>query len=790
MLKNKLKPLSLLLIILLLSLVAISTVNATNNNTITNSNLNNSTNNLVLQIELNTQNNLSSTEIQVSNTNQTYNQGESLKLNLSSNNVSLNNKNITLTLSNNIGSKSYYLQTDSNGTSLLPITLYPGTYNINYTFNGDESYLPYSGFTILTVNKINTQSTTTNISITYNAGKTFDVNLTDENNQTLNNQIINITLSLGSLSKTYSIYTDINGKASLPINLYPNTYTITYNYYGTKIYNPNNGTAKLVITKVNTTLTLNNNLNIGKGDYLNLSLYSSNGNPINSQYISITLSNSKNQSKTYNILTNSNGIAKLQLNLNYGEYYLYYIFSGTTAYYPSNNGNCSFIINGTIIKANDLVLDYPGYQYFNINLTDGFNNPLINKTVNLLLNNNSYNLTTDENGIAKLNIIANAGTYPAKFTYTNNDSYFSSNGSATITINKIDTYITGENINTSSNSGTLYNLTLYDYNNKTLSNKQVTVTLYRSDYDITAREDKTFTYTLITNNNGVASLLLNQGAGYYTIEVTFNGDENYYTSTINNDLFINGTVLVALDRTMAAYANDEFTIKLKDMEGNLIANQTITLTINSDTYTLTTNNNGVASVNLSYAVGNYTMNYYYTGLNGYLSSNDTSMLLISLLDIKHGTADVSSYLVATTNCQVNNALIQSTAKSITANCTTDYEKAVVIFNYVRDTLKYSSYSNTVYGAYKTLVYKVGNCCDHAHLICALSRAVGLASRYYHGTCYFTRTGNWVGHVWASVLVGNSWLVMDATSSKNLAGYVNTWKNSNYVKLGVYATLPF
>lgn len=642
-------------------------------------------------------------------------------------------------------------------------------------------------------NTLNTKIIATDMNLTYKEGKSINPTLTDQNNQPLNNQQINITLYKGNQSKTYTLTTNENGTAKLPINLYPNQYQITCNYYGNENYNPTNTSINLIVNKLNTILNINNQTNIGKGDSLKLTLTDANGNPLGQQTLSVTLSNPKNQSKTYYIITDSQGIGKLQLNLAYKNYQVYYTYQGNKIYNPSNNGILKFIINATNLKANNLNIKYPGNQYFNITLTDAFGNTLPNKNINLTLTNNgiiqSYNLTTNQNGIAQLNIITNPGTYPVNFTYTDNSPYLSSTGSATITIDKLNTIITGENLNTYYNSGETYNITLYDENNNPLKYKTITINLYRNDYSITGREDKTFTYTIETNENGIAQLPINVGAGYYIISSKFLEDSFYYTSTTTNNLFINGTVLVAIDRAMAAYAGDEFTIKLKDMEGNLIPNQNIILTINSDTYNLTTNENGVASATLSYPVGNYTMNYYYAGSNQYLPSNDTSKLLISILNIKHGSLNVSPYLVATTNCQVNNALIKSTAKSLTANCTTDYEKAVAIFNFVRDETDYSGYSCTRYGAYKTLLYKVGNCCDETHLVCALSRAAGLPARYYHGTCYFTKNGKWIGHVWASVLVGNSWLVMDPTSSKNLAGYVNSWKNSNYIKKGVYATLP-
>jgi transglutaminase-like putative cysteine protease len=149
----------------------------------------------------------------------------------------------------------------------------------------------------------------------------------------------------------------------------------------------------------------------------------------------------------------------------------------------------------------------------------------------------------------------------------------------------------------------------------------------------------------------------------------------------------------------------------------------------------------------------------------------------------------SRYLAATANCQVNDPAIKSLAANLTAGLTGAWDKATAIFNWVRDRISYSFYYNTRYGATGTLKYRTGNCVDHSHLLVALFRAAGLAARYVHGTCTFT-SGNTYGHVWAQVLVGDTWYAADATSSKNSLGAVNSWNTATAKIKGIYASLPF
>jgi hypothetical protein len=100
---------------------------------------------------------------------------------------------------------------------------------------------------------------------------------------------------------------------------------------------------------------------------------------------------------------------------------------------------------------------------------------------------------------------------------------------------------------------------------------------------------------------------------------------------------------------------------------------------------------------------------------------------------------------------------------------------------VRKNIDYESYSNTKYGAVKTLEYRKGNCVDQGHLTIALCRASGLPARYGHGECTFTTSGNRYGHVWVQELIQKDsiYAVSDTTSSKNSLGIIKSWNTETY-----------
>ena len=152
-------------------------------------------------------------------------------------------------------------------------------------------------------------------------------------------------------------------------------------------------------------------------------------------------------------------------------------------------------------------------------------------------------------------------------------------------------------------------------------------------------------------------------------------------------------------------------------------------------------------------------------------------------------AAILPYLDPTNNCQSNSTIIKSYSASITNGLTTQLNKAVAIFNWVRDNIDYSFYYNTKYGALGTLNSTTANCVDTSHLMIALMRAAGIPAEYEHVYAQFT-SGNWYGHVIAMVYINGVWYKADGTSSKNQFGVVNNWNTTTATVYGTYKELPF
>ncbi|MCC7553809.1 MAG: adhesin, partial [Methanobacteriaceae archaeon] len=109
----------------------------------------------------------------------------------------------------------------------------------------------------------------------------------------------------------------------------------------------------------------------------------------------------------YNRTTDENGTAKLNINLNPGNYTI-------TVTNPENGLQMSNNIEvlQTLI-GEDLEKTFGGDETYDILVLDGQGNPLANQNITINIHGVFYYKTTDSNGIAKLNINLNPGDYIA-----------------------------------------------------------------------------------------------------------------------------------------------------------------------------------------------------------------------------------------------------------------------------------------------------------------------------------------------------------------------------------------
>ena len=159
-----------------------------------------------------------------------------------------------------------------------------------------------------------------------------------------------------------------------------------------------------------------------------------------------------------------------------------------------------------------------------------------------------------------------------------------------ITVNKIQTEITGNAITATYNVNKDLVITLKDSDGNPVSGVNVTVDLNGA---------KTYT----TDSNGQVKVSTKGLApNTYMAKVTFNGDTDYDKSTLDVKVTVNkaSPKLTAKAKTFKFEdKTKKYTVTLKDNNGNVLKNKKISLKVNGKTYTANTNSKGVATFKLT-----------------------------------------------------------------------------------------------------------------------------------------------------------------------------------------------
>ncbi len=224
----------------------------------------------------------------------------------------------------------------------------------------------------------------------YKNDSQFEVNVA-ESNQTV---VFEIN------GANYTRISDENGTARININLIPGDYVIRTTFNTTTVEN----TVRVLPTLIGDDLVKY----FRNESQFYISLIDGAGKVVPNVNISMNING-----VFYNRTTNENGTARLNINLEPGEYIL-------TAIDPLSGLQMSYNITVlSVLTADDLNMTYLDGSQFEATLVDGKGNAL--KGVNITFNINGvfYNRTTDENGTAHLNIRLIAGEYIITSQYEN-----------------------------------------------------------------------------------------------------------------------------------------------------------------------------------------------------------------------------------------------------------------------------------------------------------------------------------------------------------------------------------
>ena len=224
----------------------------------------------------------------------------------------------------------------------------------------------------------------------YRNNSQFEVNVGDANQ----------TVVFEINGNNYTRVSDENGTAHININLRPGDHIIKTTFNGTTVENT---------VKVLPTLIADDLVKYFRNEsQFHISLIDGAGKAIPNINITMNING-----VFYNRTTNENGTAKLNINLNPGEYIL-------TAIDPVTGLAMSYNITVLpVLTADDVNMTYLDGTQFTVTLVDALGNALEGVNVTFNINGVFYNRTTNENGTAKLNIKLIPGEYIITSQYGN-----------------------------------------------------------------------------------------------------------------------------------------------------------------------------------------------------------------------------------------------------------------------------------------------------------------------------------------------------------------------------------
>ncbi|WP_058738386.1 Ig-like domain-containing protein [Methanobrevibacter millerae] len=373
-----------------------------------------------------------------------------------------------------------------NGTANISVPgLRPGNYSVPVTYSGDDKYNPATEKITYNVEEVDKSDIISAPDVTkyFNGPERFVVNITDYKGNPVANRSVSIVIN----GKEYNKTTDTNGTASIALGLNSGVYNATVTV-GNETLNP-------VVTVLSTV----NGTDVVKV-YRNDTQYYATFRDSEGNYLK------DGTAVRFNIngvmydrkISGSEGLAKLNINLNQGNY----VITATNLETGENAANNITIIS-RLVENSDITKYYRNATQYTVKVIGDDGNPVgAGETVTFNINGVFYNRTTNASGIAKLNINLPPGDYIITAEY--------------------------KNCKVSNNIKVLPVLSAKDLNKKYGTPDQFVATLLDGQGKALAGETVQFNvngvlYNRVTDSDGHAKLNIRLMAGQYIITSSYNG---------------------------------------------------------------------------------------------------------------------------------------------------------------------------------------------------------------------------------------------------------------------------
>lgn len=468
----------------------------------------------------------------------------------------------------------FILITSKGTNSLDSGTLINDIFEFINTANNDRNVVvSFTDNTKLNITLYNQHKVDTNIDLSQKTAKIGDIveiNVNIKDNKTglaVDSGIVEIYLNNKLISSNN--VTGVAISKSITVDESKSFYNISVIYKGNNKYSNSSNSIILRISSLPLeTLIISKDLTkyYKNGTHFDIILKDVLGNVLVNKEVKITING-----VTYKKITDTNGKARLSINLLPGVYNITTSFEDDGNYVKSLNTNKIVVLSKIITKFVD-------NNKFIVKLVNDDGTPKTNASLAIIANGVQYNRITNSSGEARLNVRLNPSNYI--FTVTDGLEVVSSPVHVLSTIRTSD-------ISMFYKDGTRFAAKLYDANGKIVSNKEVAITV------------NGVTYNKLTDSKGVAYLNINLNPGVYSISTSYEG------KTVYNTILISAMPVTIVSSSIHIQQGTFYKVKFSDALSNPIIGQKVGIFVNGVMYYRETDDLGFASLKINLNPGHY-----------------------------------------------------------------------------------------------------------------------------------------------------------------------------------------
>ena len=442
----------------------------------------------------------------------------------------------------------------------------------------------------------------------YNETISLNISLFDDDNNPISD---NLTVTLDNRNYLVEIK---DGKGNIEFKeMIPGNYTLKIDYGGNSLYSKSSNQTSILIKRIPVSLSIDEIGNVLTSDNVNLTVRLE-GNVEGIAYLYV------NNVFKQRIYLNKGNSSFILDNFNEGQYNITVIFPEDAIH---ESANASVIVNvgksSASIKVSCVNITAGNDEIITIEVSpDNFNSEVI-----LCINgvNNTVFLNKKINNITVSGLTN--GTYNVSVIFNGNDRFFKANASSSFTV-----VMEKASLNVTIDKNNLTGTVLVNVIPSKCSG-QVMLFINQRNY-------------IAYLNKGKATFNVDFDKGTNYIYVIYNGDSFHEGSTWNTSIGQPEEIFIKADNQTSYEHNDfNYTVILFEENGYAVPNKNVTVEFLGETYSLTTNNQGIANLLLNLDEGCYDIKATYenkTVLNR-ITIKEVSFNLISN-NITYGETEI------------------------------------------------------------------------------------------------------------------------------------------------------